>query len=270
MHKRYRQYQKKKISVLTTQKDSLHRVYGSVRPMIRKIIRPSIIVFVIMLSLGILPSTQPKMIQLHIAKAQSISPLLEIQQVNLEVEKNGKYQLLEELVLDEPTTGKETLIPQLVNNSKLRVNASYSTIIGNPESIVIHIFAVKVYEVLTGQSANLTWDSHMGQSRYSEDNPEELILPPNSSKSEVIIIPYLALPTYGNYKFVFTVQYHVYGGETVATEVYFAKNMSFEFVESLPEPPYILYFLFYSVLLVLIAFVTLGVYGTRKYKDLEI
>ncbi len=268
MHKRYRQYQKKKISVLTTQKDSLHRVYGSVRPMIRKIIRPSIIVFVIMLSLGILPSTQPQMIQLHIAKAQSTSPLLEIQQVNLEVEKNGKYQLLQELVLDEPTTGQETLIPQIINNSKLRVNASYSTIIGNPESIVIHSFTVKVYEVLTGEADNITIVA--GLSIYSPDNPEELILPPNSSKSELLIIPYLALPTYGNYKFVFTAQYHVYGGERVPTDVYFAKNMSFEFVESLPEPPYILYFLFYSVLLILIAFVTLGVYGTRKDKDLEI
>jgi hypothetical protein len=224
--------------------------------------------FVIMLSLGILPSTQPKMIQIDVAKAQSESPLIEIQKVNLEVEKNGKYVVLDELVLDEPTTGQTTLTPQLVNNSKLRVNSSYSTIIGNEESIVIHSFAVEVYEVISGQKDNIS--GVVGLSLYNPDNPEELILPPNSSKSELIIIPYLALPTYGNYKFVFRVQYHVYGGNRVPVTVNFAQNMTFEFVESFPEPPYVLIILFYTVLVILIAFVSLGIYGSRRYKNLEI
>ena len=184
MHKRYRRNQKKKISVLTTKKDSLQRVYGSVLPMIRKIIRPSIIVFVIILSLGFLPSTQPEMIQINVVKAQAESPLIEIQEVNLEVEKDGEYTPLEKLTLDEPTTGQTTLTPQVVNNSKLRVNASYSTVIGNEDSIVIHSFSVEVYEVLTGESDNrtiLTPDVEKNMlSEYKEDNPEELILPPNS------------------------------------------------------------------------------------------
>ena len=242
--------------------------------MIRKIIRPSIIVFVIILSLGFLPSTQPEMIQINVVKAQAESPLIEIQEVNLEVEKDGEYTPLEKLTLDEPTTGQTTLTPQVVNNSKLRVNASYSTVIGNEDSIVIHSFSVEVYEVLTGESDNrtiLTPDVEKNMlSEYKEDNPEELILPPNSSKSELLIIPYLALPTYGNYKFVYKVEYHVYGGDRLPKTTYYAKNMSFEFVESFPEPPYVLYVLFYSVLIGLIAFVSLGIYGNRKYKNLEI
>jgi hypothetical protein len=268
VHKRYRRNQKMKFSVLTTKNNSLQRVYGLVRPMIRKIIRPSIIVFAIMLSLGFLPSTQPEMIQVNAVKAQSESPLIEIQEVNLEVEKDGKFVELEELTLDEPTTGQTTLTPQVVNNSKLRVNVSYSTIIGNEESIVIHSFAVEVYEFRTGEPDNFT--KNAGISEYEKSNPEELVLPPNSSKSEVLQISSLALPTYGNYKFAFKVEYHVYGGDSLASNVYFAKNMSFEFVESLPESPYVLYFLFYTISIVFIAFVALGVYGDRRYKNLEI
>jgi hypothetical protein len=227
-----------------------------------------------MLSLGFLPSTQHEMIQINVAKAQSESPLIEIREVNLEVEKDGEFVELEKLTLDEPTTGQTILTPQVVNNSKLRVNASYSTIIGNEESIVIHSFSVEVYEVLTGESDNLTTvapdiEKSM-RSEYEEDNPEELVLPPNSSKSELLHIPYLALPTYGNYKFAFKVEYHVYGGDRLSKMVYFAKNMSFEFVESLPEPPYVLYFLFYTISIVFIAFVALGVYGSRRYKNLEL
>ncbi len=266
MHKRYSRNQKKNLSVLTTKKDSLQRVYRSVRPMIRKIIQPSLIVFVTVLSLGIMPFTQPKMIQVDGARAQTEPHLIKIQQVNLEVEKDGEFVTLEELILDEPTTGQTTLTPQLVNNSKLRVNASYTTIIGNDESIVIHSFAVEVYEVLTGETDNLTTAVRRD---YQSDIPEELVLPPNSSKSELLIIDQLPLPTYGNYKFAFRLHYHIFDGDKTVKNVFFSQNMSFEFVESLPEPPYILFVLFYGVFFIFCAFVLLGIYGNRKYKNLE-
>ncbi len=268
MHKRYRRNQKKKISVLTTKKDSLQRVYGLVCHMIRKIIKPSIILIVVMLSSGIMPFNQPKMLQIEAARAQSESPLIKIQQVNLEVEKDGTFVTLEKLVPEEPTTGQTTLTPQIVNNSKLRINASYGTVIGNDESIVIHRFSVEVYEVRTGEKDNRT--GVVGESEYNANNPEDLVLPPNSSKSEVVKIPYLALPTYGNYKFAFKVEYHIYEGDRVTKEVYFPQNMSFEFVESLPEPPYVLIFLFYGVFFIFVAFVLLGLYGNRKFKNQEV
>ena len=47
------------------------------------------------------------------------------------------------------------------------------------------------------------------------------------------------------------------------------KNMSFVLVESLPEPPYAILFVFYALAFVLIAFVILGIYGNRKYKNMD-
>ena len=220
-----------------------------------------------MLSLGINPSVQTEIVKVNAVATQSDSPLVVIQQVNLEVEKDGEFFPLEELIIDDPTIDDPDRSPQFLNKSNIRINATYSTVIGNSKSVAIHSFAIDVYEVITGTSDNFTIQA--GISRYDYDPPEELVLPPNSSKSEIVEIRSLTLPTYGRYKFVFRVQYHIYEGSQTPVEIYFAQNMSFELVESLPEPPYVILILFYSFAFLLIAYVVLGVYGNRKYKDLE-
>jgi len=235
--------------------------------MVRYIIQTTLIFSVIMLSLGISPSIPTEMMNLNTAAAQSESPLIIIQQVNLEVEKDGKYYILEELIIDDPTIGDQLRIPQFLNKSTIRVNASYSTVIGNSEEIVIHFFAIEVYEVKTGEADNIS--AVVGISPYNSQTPEELVLLPNSSKSEIIEIPSLILPTFGSYKFVFRVQYHIMDGNSLPIDTYFAQNMSFELVKSLPEPPYALLIVFYALAFVLIAFVLLGIYGNRRYKILD-
>jgi hypothetical protein len=221
-----------------------------------------------MLSLGIYPSTQTEIIYVNTVAAQSESPLIVIQQVNLAVEKDGEYLPLDALVIDDPTIDDQLLTPQFLNKSTIRVNATYSTIIGNPESIAIHSFAVDVYKVITGARDNFT--ARAGISQYNYVPPEQFVLPPNSSKSEIIDIDSLVLPTYGFYKFVFLVWYHIFDGSETPKDIYFAHNMSFELVESLPEPPYVILIIFYALAFVLIAFVILGIYGNRKYKDLDV
>jgi len=235
--------------------------------MVRHVIQNTLIISVILLSLGIMPSAPTEMMKLNTIAAQSESPSIIIQQVNLEVEKDGEYYILEELVIEEPTTGEQLRTPQFLNKSSIRINATYSTVIGDSKDIVIHFFAVEVYEVIIGENDNIS--TVAGISPYEYNNPEDLVLPPNSSKSEIIDIPSLILPAFGNFKFVFRVQYHILDGDMTPKNAYFAQNMSFELVESLPEPPYAILIVFYMVAFVLIAFVVLGIYGNRKYKDLE-
>jgi len=235
--------------------------------MVRHVIQNTLLISVILLSLGTIPSTPTEMMKLNTIAAQPESPSIVIQQVNLEVEKDGDFFVLEELVIEEPTTGEQLRTPQFLNKSTIRVNATYSTIIGDSDDIVIHFFAVEVYEVRIGENDNIS--TVAGIFPYEYNNPEELVLPPNSSKSETVEIPSLILPTFGNYKFVFRVQYHILDGDQIPKDAYFAQNMSFELVESLPEPPYAILIVFYSVAFILIAFVLLGIYGNRKYKESE-
>ncbi|MCK4848604.1 MAG: hypothetical protein KAT16_06250 [Candidatus Heimdallarchaeota archaeon] len=236
--------------------------------MVRYVIQTTLILSVIMLTLGISPTIPTEMMNPNVVAAQSESPLISIQQVNLEVEKDGEFYILEELAIDDPTTADQSRIPRFLNKSTIRVNATYSTIIGNFEEIVIHFFAVEVYLSITGENDNFTVEA--GNSAYNYLPPEELVLPPNSSKSEIVEIPSLILPSFGNFKFVFHVQYHVMGENQLAKDTYFAQNMSFELVETLPEPPYAILIVFYILAFVLIAFVILGIYGSRKYKDLDL
>jgi hypothetical protein len=235
--------------------------------MVRYVVQTTLLLSVIMLSLGISTSVPTEMMRIDSVVAQSESPSVVIQQVNLEVKKDGVYQALEELIIDDNTTDIQLRTPQFLNKSAIRVNASYSTSIGGSEEIVVHFFSIEVYEVITGENANFTVVA--GISPYSYQTPEELVLPPNSSKSEIVEIPSLILPIFGNFKFVFKVQYHIKGGSEVPEISYFAQNMSFQLVESLPEPPYAILFVFYAIAFVLIAFVILGIYGNRKYKDLS-
>ena len=237
--------------------------------MVRYVVKTTLIISVIMLSLGIYPSTQTEIMYVNTVAAQSESPLIVIQQVNLEVEKDGEYLPLDALIINDPTIDDQLLTPQFLNKSTIRVNATYSTIIGNLLSIAVHSFAVDVYAVITGANDNFTLQA--GIALYNDEPPEQVVLPPNSSKSEIIDIDSLTLSTYGFYKFVFRVQYHIFdGGSLTPIETYFSHNMSFELVESLPEPPYVILIIFYALAFVLIAFVILGIYGNRKYKDLDV
>ncbi|MHA2345484.1 MAG: hypothetical protein ACXACP_02070 [Candidatus Hodarchaeales archaeon] len=233
----------------------------------RIFIQTSVILLVMLLSLGINPFIPSETMKFRSVSAQTESHNIVIQEVNLEVKKGGKYFILEELVSDEPGTGEELLTPQIVNKSNIRINASYSTLLHNTEKIIIHSFSVEVYEVLTGETDNFT--SVVGSSQYRHTEPAELTLKPNSSKSEVLEINSLLLPTFTTYKFVFYVEYHIFERSLIPERTYFAQNMSFELVENLPEPPYVIVVIFYVLVLALIAFVILGVYGNFKFKDIE-
>ena len=138
--------------------------------MVRYVVKTTLILSVIMLSLGIYPSTQTEIMYVNTVAAQSESPLIVIQQINLAVEKDGEYLPLDALVIDDPTIDDQLLTPQFLNKSAIRVNATYSTIIGNSESIAIHSFAVDVYEVITGDNDNFTaryiWDCQEDVARY--------------------------------------------------------------------------------------------------------
>ena len=238
--------------------------------MIRKFVQTVLIICVILLSVGITPFLQTQTMKVTVVKADSESPLINIEEVNLEVEKEGEFQILEALIIEQPTTGDEIILPNLLNKSKIRLNATYSTVIGNSEEIVIHDFTVEVHKEILAEGENETTNQfRVGFSTYRNIEPEELILKPNSSISEVITIPSLALPEYTTYKFVFSVQYHIFKGDEISKKSYFDRNMSFELVKSLPEPPYIIIGIFYSLFFILIALVLLGVYGNRKYKDSE-
>jgi hypothetical protein len=233
----------------------------------RIFVQTSLILTIMLLSFSITPFIPSEKLQVKRISAQTESPLIEIQEVNLEVKIGNEYFILEELVSDEPRTGEELLTPQIVNKSSLRINASYSTLIGNVESLIIRSFAIEVYEVLTGEADNFTMTAAV--SEYRSEAPEDLILSPNSSKSEAIEINSLILPTYTTYKFVFHVEYHIGSNFLAPQRSYFAQNMTFELVENLPEPPYLIIIIFYLLVFALIAFVVLGVYGNFKFKDVE-
>jgi hypothetical protein len=236
--------------------------------MMRKLLQTGLIICVILLSIGSMPFLRIHTIEVNAVKTQSESPLIKIDQLYLEVEKEGKFRVLDDFIIEQPTTGDERLVPSLLNGSKIRINASYTTVIGNPDSIVIHDFVVEAHKEFPAENDNETV-VRVANSTYNYEAPEDVILPPNSSKSEVLTIQSLYLPEFTTYKFVFTLDYHIYGSPVVAGQrVFFAENMSFELVENLPEPPYIIIGIFYTLLFILIAFVLLGLYGNRKYKDL--
>lgn len=233
----------------------------------RIFVQTSVILTIMLLSFSITPFIPSETLKVKRISAQIESPLIEIQEVNLEVKIGNEYFILEQLVSDEPRTGEELLTPQIVNKSSLRINASYSTLIGNLEALVIHNFAIEVYEVLTGEADNFTMTAAI--SEYRSEAPEDLILSPNSSKSEAIEINSLILPTFTTYKFVFLVEYHINNSYLASQRSYFEQNMTFELVENLPEPPYLIIVIFYFLVFALIAFVVLGVYGNFKFKDVE-
>ncbi|MFW9779912.1 MAG: hypothetical protein ACFFE8_13735 [Candidatus Heimdallarchaeota archaeon] len=198
------------------------------------------------------------------AITQRVDPRIQIQLINLAVKVGNRYVLLEKLTSEVLNPEEATIIPQVINGSTIRVNASYTTIIGDNRSLVMHEFAVDVYQVRSGEpdTLNRSWAVV-----YRDGEPEELILTPGASKTEVLDIPSFLLPAFGTYKFVFRVKYHTYQGTVLLPrDSIFPRNMTFEFIAGLPPPPEILFYLFFFVSFIFIAFIALGVYGDRRYK----
>ncbi|MFX0172202.1 MAG: hypothetical protein ACFE9L_09795 [Candidatus Hodarchaeota archaeon] len=198
---------------------------------------------------------------------ESGTKLIIVEKVNLEVKKGNQFVILEELIAEGQNPEEGASFPQLVNRSTIRINATYSTIIGNTESLVIHEFAIDVYEVIIGEAHN--FNKTVGLVEYYSQEPADLILPPNSSKSEDISIDSLELSSYGTYKFVFRVQYHVLQSDGTILTTYFPQNLTFELVKSYPSPPYVIIYAFYFVSAIFIALIAFGIYGSRKYKEIE-
>ncbi|MFX0184392.1 MAG: hypothetical protein ACFE95_15025 [Candidatus Hodarchaeota archaeon] len=226
-------------------------------------IQATILIIIIAIFSGSFAFVSPFNVRASPNNNESGTKLIVIEKVNLEVKKSNRYVVLEELIAEGQNPEEGTTFPQLVNRTSLRINTTYSTIIGRNESLVIHEFAIDVYEIISG--GNHTFTKNVGLVTYYYQNPEDLILQPNSSKSEAIYIDSLELPTLGTYKFVFRVQFHIYQGDELPLDSYFAQNMTFELVKSYPTPPYIIIYAFYFVSILLIIFIILGLYGRRKW-----
>ncbi|MHA1974933.1 MAG: hypothetical protein ACTSW1_18210 [Candidatus Hodarchaeales archaeon] len=199
---------------------------------------------------------------------QDYSNLLVIDSVHLEVKKGNSYVQLEDLIEESQKVQEQNPNPKIVNGSSIRIYSIYSTVIGRSESLVIHHFSVDIYKDLTGESdiLNKSYDNIINY-RYQE--PEDFVLPPNSTKLEVLEIPSLYLAEVGLYKFVFRVQFHIFEGDELPKDVLYSTNLTFELVEAYPTPPYIIIYSFYFVTFIFVAIVALGLYGDKKYKVVD-
>ncbi len=227
----------------------------------RSFATPVILLLIIIISNGIGQPIYAEKGTAIFEKIESDQNDLIIQDVRLKVQYKNRFVLLEELIQEGQTAEEARTFPQIENGSTIHVNATYSTVIGKSNSIVIREFSVMVFEV-----TNESFSTEVGVSRYNYNNPEELVLKPNSSKSEFININSLKLPIYTNYKFVFRVQYHIYRGNEAPQDSYYNQNMTFELIKSYPTPPYFLIYAFYAISIIFIALIAVGLYGDRKYK----
>ena len=242
---------------------------------------------IIILMLIVVSSGTNLTVSLVTVKASPTEPtsneeLLVIDEVNIEAKVDNRFVPLEELISEgiNPEFQDEPL-PQLLNNTALRINASYSTIIGRSETLVIHQFAVDIYKVNPGGGDTLNATNHLSY-YYHPDDPQintiEFILGPNSSKSEAVTLestpstppdqrPELMLPEYGIYKLVFRVEYHALGVNATTQDSYFYRNITFELVKSYPTPPYVIIYAFFGGIIILLVLIIFGLYGDRKYKQ---
>ncbi len=230
--------------------------------MTKLLAKKMIILVIIVISSGIDASFFS--IEVQGSANDSSSELLTIEKLNLEVKYQNKFRTLNDFIFEAQIAEEQDPRPQLLNKSTIRINTTFSTIIGQSESLIIHEFVVEVYEVTSG---NFTLDAALKSYHYNE--PIEVFLAPNTSKSEVIIIDSLELPDYGTYKFAFRVQYHIFEGDETPTDYYFPQNETFILVKSYPTPPYIIIYVFVFVVFGLILLITFGIYGSRKYEKSE-
>lgn len=195
--------------------------------------------------------------------------LLVIQIVNIEAEFKGKFVQLSELIPDIPQSEnyeEQNPLPRIKNNTIMRVNATYSTLMENSDNIVILHFSVDVYEVISAGSD--TFNGSLASTLYRYEKPAEVVLPPNSSKAEALTFR-LVLPSTGTYKFSFRTQCQIYTGMEDPIDVFYHENITFELVRNYDTPPYIIIYAFVAVVFIFIAMVLLGLYGNRNYKDFD-
>ncbi|UCG02372.1 MAG: hypothetical protein JSW11_22660 [Candidatus Heimdallarchaeota archaeon] len=229
-----------------------------------------IILLLVVISCGVNRSVSPVAVKSSPTRSSANGELLVIDELNLKAKVNKKFVPLEELIPEVVSPEfQDNPLPQLLNNTIIHVNASYSTIIGRSERIAIHQFTVDIYSVISGEKHELNHTEAL--SRYYDINDPnldiiEFVLDPNSSKSEDVVFP-LKLMTYGVYKFVFQVQYHIEGLDLAPKNAYYSRNITFELVKSYPIPPYIIVYAFFAVVVIFITLILFGLYGDRKYKQ---
>ncbi|MHA2204174.1 MAG: hypothetical protein ACW991_10840, partial [Candidatus Hodarchaeales archaeon] len=173
----------------------------------------SIILFLVVISSGINQSIPPVTVMASPTTPSSNGELLVIDEVNIEAKVNNRFVPLDELISEAVSPEfQEEPFPQLLNNTLLRINASYSTVVGRSESLAIHQFTLDIYSVISGEEHELNLTETLSL-YYDQNDPKldivEFVLGPNSSKSEDVVLP-LKLITFGTYKFVFRVQYHIH------------------------------------------------------------
>lgn len=237
-------------------------------------VKTTIILLILAISNSIDHSVSPVTVRASPDNVNSEDSRLVIDVVNIEAKKHGHYVPLEEFISEAPikkTAKEQSSLPQLLNGTYLRVNASYSTIIGNSENLAIHQFTIDFYQIVSSRNHTLIRPVPLSL-YYNPDDPKlnipELILKPNSSKSELITDLKFEAKELGIYKFVFRVQYHIYEGDVTPLNSYYHENITFELVGSYPTPPYIIIYAFFIVLFIFIAWVVLGIYGDRKYRQI--
>jgi len=197
---------------------------------------------------------------------QESSNLLEVNLLHLEVKKGNTYVQLEDLIEETQKVEEKDPNPKIANGSSVRVQVTYSLPIGRSESLVIRQFSVDIYKDLTGEADQLN-KSYTGISDFRFLNPAEIILPPNSTRSEIVEIPALYLAEIGTYKFVFRVEFHIYEGDELPISSYYPENYTFDLVKGYASPPYIIIYVFYFVSILFIGLIVIGVYGDRKYRE---
>ena len=227
-----------------------------------------ILILIIAISSGLHHSVSSVAVRASPDNINSNEELLVIDTLNIEAKKHNRFFPLEEFISEALIPEVQNPLPQLLNRTSLRINSSYSTVIGRSESLVIHQFSLDIYKVISGGSDELNRTAALSL-YYNPDDPKldlvEFLLEPNSSKSEALIVPSLELASFGIYKFVFRVQYHVDRQEETTINSYYYRNITFELVKSYPSPPYIILYAFFSVFFIFLIWVVLGIYGDRKY-----
>ncbi len=197
---------------------------------------------------------------------QESSNLLEVNLLHLEVKKGNTYVKLEDLIEESQKVEEKDPNPKIANGSSVRVQVTYSLPIGRSESLVIRKFSVDIYKDITGEADQLN-KSYTGISNFRYLDPAEIILPPNSTRSDIVEIPALTLVEIGTYKFVFRVEFHIYNGDELPKSSFYPENYTFDLVKGYASPPYIILYVFYFVSILFIGVIVIGIYGDRKYRE---
>ena len=230
-----------------------------------------IILLIIVISSGTHHGVSPIVVKASPTKPRSNGDLLVLDEVNIEAMVNKKYVPLEELISEAVSPEfQDNPLPQLLNNTLIHINASYSNALGYSGTLAIHQFAVDIYSVISGEEHKLSHTEVLSLYYDLADinhDVVEFVLGPNSSKSEDVHFP-LKLMTFGVYKFVFRVQFHIHEGDVSAKTSYYSRNITFELIKSYPVPPYVIIYAFIGGVIIFIALVIFGLYGDRKYQQL--